>query len=879
MTKPSAILSWLCGWIVASGSMTGAGLGQPALLADDVSQPQSISYRGQVEPIFRTHCQGCHQPANAQGEFVMTDLAGLLSSGESGDAAVVPQNPETSYLLAQITPVDGVAAMPKKGKPLNADEIELIRSWIAQGAVDDSPATAVKYDAAHPPEYTRPPLVTALAYSPDGKWLGVSGFHEVLLIDTASQQTVQRLVGLSERIESLSFSPDSLRLAITGGSPGRSGEVQVWEVATGKLQLSQQVGFDTITGGSFSPDGTLIAFGCSDNTVRAIDAVTGEQRVHQGAHEDRIAACVFSPDGKHLVSAGRDMTVKLTEVDTERFIDNITSITPGALRGGISALAMHPQRPEVLVGGADGIPKVYRLFRETARKIGDDANLIRAFPAMTGRIFSLAIGPQGKHLAAASTLDGNSRIVVYPYEFDGELPDEIKAILAKQVAERSEEEVAKVNTFNSQVSAATSSYDLPNNSLYAIAFSPDGQHLATGGSDGLVRIVRVADGQLQAEFLPVTLKQDDVLNAADQHLAAGHGLEAKAAAMPTSAQAELDLLPTAGLVELSIEPPTIDFHSDREAVQLVITAHYSSGQACDVTRLVKVADSDQVQVTGTGLVRPLHSGSGKLQISFGEFSRELPVTVDDLSVRAPVDFVRDVNPLLSRLGCNAGTCHGAQKGKNGFKLSLRGYDPLEDVRALSDDLRSRRLNTAAPDASLMLLKTLGVVPHEGGVLFTADSVYHETLRSWIAQGAMLAADSKKVARIEIWPTKPVIERENGWQQFRVVAHYPDGSSRDVTHESFIESGNAEVCKSYEGGRVQAIRRGEAPILARYEGAYAAATVTVMGDRDAFVWSEPETFSTIDRLVADKWQRMKIAPSSLCDDSEFLRRVRLDLTGL
>ncbi len=484
MTKLSALLPWLCGLSFACGLITYDGLGQSSLFADDNPQPEAISYRGQIEPIFRANCQGCHQPANAQGEFVMTDFARLLGAGESGDAAVIAGDPEASHLLAQITPVDGAAAMPKKGQPLSANDIDLIRRWIDQGAVNDSLATTVSYDAAHPPEYTRPPLVTALAYSADGKWLAVSGFHEVLLIDTASQQTAQRLVGLSERIESLSFSPDSSRLAVTGGSPGRLGEVQVWEVSTGKLQLSQQIGFDTITGGSFSPDGTLIAFGCSDNTVRAIDAATGEPRVHQGAHEDRIAACVFSPDGKHLVSAGRDMTVKLTEVETERFIDNITSITPGALRGGISALAMHPERPEVLVGGADGVPKVYRLFRETDRKIGDDANLIRAFPAMTGRIFSLAIGPKGKHLAAASTLDGDSRVVVFPYDFDGTLPDEIKEILAKLVAQRSTEEVAKVNDYNSKVSAATSSYDLPNNSLYAIAFSADGEQLAIGGSDG-----------------------------------------------------------------------------------------------------------------------------------------------------------------------------------------------------------------------------------------------------------------------------------------------------------------------------------------------------------------------------------------------------------
>ncbi len=129
------------------------------------------------------------------------------------------------------------------------------------------------------------------------------------------------------------------------------------------------------------------------------------------------------------------------------------------------------------------------------------------------------------------------------------------------------------------------------------------------------------------------------------------------------------------------------------------------------------------------------------------------------------------------------------------------------------------------------------------------------------------------------PSKPVIESENAWQQFRVVAHYADGSARDVTQEAFVESGNAEICKNHPNGLVQAIRRGEAPILARYEGAYAAATLTVMGNRDGFVWTEPESNNTIDRLVADKWQRMKIQSSEVCNDAEFLRRVRLDLTGL
>ncbi len=110
-------------------------------------------------------------------------------------------------------------------------------------------------------------------------------------------------MGLSERIESVNFSRDSARLAVTGGSPGRMGEVQVWDVAKGELLLSRQVTYDTIYGGVFSPDGKLVAFGCADKTVRAIDSVTGEQKLHQGAHEDWIRATVFNPSGTHLLSA------------------------------------------------------------------------------------------------------------------------------------------------------------------------------------------------------------------------------------------------------------------------------------------------------------------------------------------------------------------------------------------------------------------------------------------------------------------------------------------------------------------------------------------------------------------------------------------------
>ena len=128
-----------------------------------------------------------------------------------------------------------------------------------------------------------------------------------------------------------------------------------------------------------------------------------------GSHNDWVLDTVFSADGSHLISVGRDMAAKLTEVATQRFVDNITSITPGALKGGIAAVARHPKRDEIVIGGSDGVPKLYRVFRQTVRVIGDDSNLIREFPPMPGRVYSVAVSADGKRIAAGSSLDGAGR--------------------------------------------------------------------------------------------------------------------------------------------------------------------------------------------------------------------------------------------------------------------------------------------------------------------------------------------------------------------------------------------------------------------------------------------------------------------------------------
>ncbi|MEZ6062991.1 MAG: LpqB family beta-propeller domain-containing protein [Planctomycetaceae bacterium] len=845
----------------------------PALFADEqpADSPQ-VSFSKQIHPIFQAKCQGCHQPAKASGSFVMTDFDKLLGGGESEEKAIVPGKPDESYLVLQITPEDGSAAMPPKGDALSAVEIDLIRKWIEQGARNDSPnAARVPFSRDNPPVYSMPPVITSLDFSPDGSLLAVAGFHEVLLHRADGSELVDRLIGISERIESVRFSPDGKRLAVTGGQPGRMGEVQVWDVEKRELLLSHSVTYDTIYGASWSPDGTLIAFGGSDNIVRAINAETGEQVLQQGAHSDWIRDTVFTTDGSHLLSVARDMTVKLTEVSTNRFIDNVTSITPGALKGGINSIARHPERDEVVVGGSDGTPKVYRVFRITARQIGDDANLIRTLDSMTGRVFGVAVSRDGTRIAAVSALDGQGELAVHSYEFDTNLPDDLKAISAKRVAARSAEEQQKLDEYRSKDIKRIAQVSVPESALYALSFHPNNRQVATAGGDGTIRLYDTESGQLVASFAaaPVSAEKTRSQSPVEELVWQDSPLSV-----------EESLPEGASVVSLEVTPSAVALPNPFEYAQLLISATLDSGDVVDVTRIANVSVHGRaVEVTKSGFVRPQADGTSVISVTLGSHAVQIPVAVAGFHAPFEADFIEHVNPVLSRVGCNQGTCHGSKDGKNGFKLSLRGYDPIYDVRALTDDLAARRTNIASPADSLMLLKATGVVPHVGQQVIRPNSNYYEIVRSWIAGGAKLNGSTPKPVSIEIVPQNPVIQQLRSTQQIRIVATYADGRTKDVTREAYIDSGNTEVAATNRWGLVTALRRGEAPILARYEGSYAATTLTVMGDRSGFEWKEPETWSEIDRHVAAKWQRMKIEPSEVCSDEEYLRRVHLDLTGL
>jgi WD40 repeat protein len=339
--------------------------------------------------------------------------------------------------------------------------------------------------------YESTPVITSLDFSPDGTLLAVSGHHEVLLHSADGSQLVARLVGVSERIQSVKFSPDGEFLAVAGGSPSRFGEIQVWHVPTRKLRVSATATHDTVYGVSWSDDSILVAFGCSDNTLRAIDSRSGREVLYQGAHTDWVLDTVFSKESRFLASVSRDMSMKLTEVETQRFIDNVTSITPGVLKGGLMAVARNPVKrdtkvtntekgtdqsekwyDELLVGGADGVPRLFQMHRTKKRVIGDDSNKIRDYAGMPGRIFALDFSPDGSRFAAGSSDNGSGEVRIYKTA-DGEIIGKLTG----------------------------------SSPAYALAYRPDGKQIAVGGFDGNVRLLDPDTARVIKTFVPVPLSR------------------------------------------------------------------------------------------------------------------------------------------------------------------------------------------------------------------------------------------------------------------------------------------------------------------------------------------------------------------------------------
>ncbi|MBL8814659.1 MAG: hypothetical protein JNL58_01425 [Planctomyces sp.] len=448
-----------------------AAFSAPSVNAQNSAPGEShgVSYYRSVRPILQRRCSGCHFAGKREGGLSVVNVADLLTGGEGGPALVAGK-PDDSHLVSYVS--GEKPEMPLNAEPLKPAEVETLRTWIAQGAEDDTPASLGNpISAENPPVYKSPPVITSIDYSPDGQWIAVSGYHEVLLhqLSGAGETAVRRLVGRSQRIESLSFSPDGKLLAVAGGTPSLFGEVQIWSLADGKLLQSVTMSHDTLFGISFNADSTLVAFGGADNRLRAMEVATGKVVMQMDAHSDWVLGTTFSLKNDHLLSVSRDRSMKLTIVANGQFVDNVTSITPGALKGGLVDVQRHPTAEEVLTAGSDGEPRLYKIFRTQARVIGDDFNLVRAFPALPGRVCDLDFSASGdKFVCGSSTALGGA---------------------------------ARIYT----TTDAAKTIDLPEIKVpvYAVSFRPDEQQVAVAGFDGIVRLYNASNGQLERSLVSV----------------------------------------------------------------------------------------------------------------------------------------------------------------------------------------------------------------------------------------------------------------------------------------------------------------------------------------------------------------------------------------
>jgi len=334
------------------------------------------------------------------------------------------------------------------------------------------------------------------------------------------------------------------------------------------------------------------------------------------------------------------------------------------------------------------------------------------------------------------------------------------------------------------------------------------------------------------------------------------------------------------VTSVSVDPPKLVLVGPNAMHSLLVSGTTPDGRIVDLTRLVTITSANDRIATPRGhFVRSSSDGETSVQIMFaGHPPISVPVTVRESQRPVVYHFENDVIPLLGRFGCNSSGCHGKAEGQNGFKLSVFGSDPDADYSSLLKEGRGRRVFPASPERSLLLMKGSGQSPHGGGNRIPIRSDAYARLRGWIAAGAPFgSSDAPEVRSIRIDPTERVMAFR-GEQQLRVMAKYTDGREIDVTAESRFQT-NSETIGTVGGDGLITFSDvpGEVAIMASFRNEVAIFRGMVPRP-DAIEFPQRPVYNFIDPLVDAKLRKLRIAPSELCDDSEYLRRVYLDVIG-
>jgi hypothetical protein len=329
-------------------------------------------------------------------------------------------------------------------------------------------------------------------------------------------------------------------------------------------------------------------------------------------------------------------------------------------------------------------------------------------------------------------------------------------------------------------------------------------------------------------------------------------------------------------------PKAITLETKSDFHKVIAIAHFDDAATRDISRQAKLTLADpSLARLQDGTLTPLKDGTTTLRIEYRGLTDEIPVTVKQSDIEREISFQLDVMPVLTSAGCNAGSCHGAASGKDGFHLSLYGFDPHGDHFRITHQLPGRRINLALPEESLMITKAVGDVPHTGGKLFEKGSAAHQTMLAWIRKGATIDDDSKipHPTSITLEPPELVLKGEGIRVPFTVRAQYSDGTDRDVTTlSSFSTSNDNSATIDYHKGITTSKHRGEAFLLARFHTFTEGSQTIVIPESTDYVKPEVPRHNYIDEAVFSKLHKLRVIPSELCTDVEFLRRVYLDIIG-
>jgi WD40 repeat protein len=429
-----------------------------SLASLNAAEPSPVSFSKDLAPILQQKCVTCHNPEKTKGHYQLHSFASLMKPGESKEPTIVPGDPTKSHLFQLLVAKDEDDRMPQKDDPLPATQIALIERWIQDGAKFDGPDPAATLASLLPPTvhpdppaiYPRPVPILALAFSPDGKELAASGYHEITLWNPASGTLLRRIKNIARQTQALAFNPDGSLIAACGGTPGRLGEIKFLDPKNGSVLKTLATTTDFGLALAFSADGKRLVAGGADNTIRLFDVASGKEERRIEQHADWVMGLAFSPDGAHFASASRDKTARLFDATTGELEETYDG---------------------------HGQPVFSAAFSEDGK-----------------RVFSAG---RDKEVHAWSTNDAKKVFEVGGFEGD------VLRLVAHgdQLFSCATDKQVRQHRLNDKKAELVRTYSGHRDVVYALAHDASMKRLASGSFDGEVRVWEVENGNVVTNFI------------------------------------------------------------------------------------------------------------------------------------------------------------------------------------------------------------------------------------------------------------------------------------------------------------------------------------------------------------------------------------------